>query len=542
MKRLIGTGRWHKEGSLQLPIDAAMIPGVKHRNSAVRIPYNLHDWFNLTAPTMPTDGVAFAKMIYQSKAFKDGVDEIVLPHQWQLTEAALGKEGVNTWCAAGGGKTLVGLARLASAGRLPKLVVCPKKAILSWQDDIRKFSNFKDITLSGRTAVDFEPDPRYIYLCPYSVLVNWVDVLIKRFYTVVFDEVHYLKSRTRGKYHYEHGQKIWVPAENTATAGAKLGYAMKRRMGLTATQIPDKLIDMWGQLDAIEPYQWGRPHGFGVRYCAGHKEQYGFKYDGSSNLTELRSRLHWSGLYIPPEEVRRHLPGMRRSLIRIPVEDQDRGEMMKKEIAQAKKVSRSSYFEAMLMQAATKKRGYTVQRVIDALNEGKKVVVFTGRRKDCEMIATRIMKHKKLGNADVWWSHGGASSVHAGKSCRREIKDAYMGSAGPACLVATGQAWGESLNLQDTDVAFFTMMPLTPRNIEQWEGRFPRLGQVRPVEIIYISAVGTFDDHLAELLVEKLPVVGEVRGDEFIKQMYRDLTGASEGKESLLDKLMARLA
>ena len=48
----------------------------------------------------------------------------------------------------------------------------------------------------------------------------------------------------------------------------------------------------------------------------------------------------------------------------------------------------------------------------------------------------------------------------------------YMRAEGPAVIVGTLDAWGESVNLQDTDLAAFVMLPYTPSMLEQAEGRF----------------------------------------------------------------------
>ena len=101
-------------------------------------------------------------------------------------------------------------------------------------------------------------------------------------------------------------------------------------------------------------------------------------------------------------------------------------------------------------------------------------------------------------------------------------------------LVGTGDAWGESVNLQDTDLALFVMIPWTPRAIGQWEGRFSRLGQKRPVLIAYVIASGTVDEHVADLLLDKLPAVSAVADDEVIQEVEAAFSGTQEG---LLDRV-----
>ena len=185
----------------------------------------------------------------------------------------------------------------------------------------------------------------------------------------------------------------------------------------------------------------------------------------------------------------------------------------------AKTGDRSSMFEVMLQEAASRKRKYVIDRVSEAIRCKQKVVVFTGRRKDCDRLGEEL---KKKLDCPIWCAHGGTTA-----DARDTIRHEYM-----ACeygvLVGTGDAWGESVNLQDTDQALFVMLPWTPRAIGQWEGRFARLGQKRPVLISYIIASGTVDEHVAELLVDKLPAVGQVADDEVIQEVEAAFSGTQE--------------
>ena len=89
-----------------------------------------------------------------------------------------------------------------------------------------------------------------------------------------------------------------------------------------------------------------------------------------------------------------------------------------------------------------------------------------------------------------------------------------MATPTAAVLVATGDSFGESLNLQDTDALLFVMLPYTPGQVRQWEGRVARLGQKRPVTVYYVIAEGTVDEHVADILIRKLPAVEKIAKDE----------------------------
>ena len=71
--------------------------------------------------------------------------------------------------------------------------------------------------------------------------------------------------------------------------------------------------------------------------------------------------------------------------------------------------------------------------------------------------------------------------------------------------------FGEAINLHDTDAALFVMLPWTPGQVRQWEGRFCRLGQKRPVVIYYVISEDTVDEHVADKLIGKLPGAENLR-------------------------------
>ena len=162
----------------------------------------------------------------------------------------------------------------------------------------------------------------------------------------------------------------------------------------------------------------------------------------------------------------------------------------------------------------------------EAVGFGQKVVVFTGRRSDCDRLGKEI---QSAVNVAVWCAHGGTST-----SERDKIRLEYMESTDPCVLVGTGDAWGESVNLQDTDLALFVMLPWTPRSIRQWEGRFSRTGQKRPVLVSYIISRGTVDEHVADILLDKLPAVSTIEDDQTLVALEESM---SQTQGDLLERI-----
>ena len=186
-------------------------------------------------------------------------------------------------------------------------------------------------------------------------------------------------------------------------------------------------------------------------------------------------------------------------------------------------------------EAAARKRRKAIERIESHTESGQKVVVFTGRRADCEKFAEAT--RKAVGkDVTIWHAHGDSSP-----EIRQRIVDEYMEHPGPCVLVGTGDAFGESLNLQRTDAAFFVMLPYTPGQLEQWEGRFTRRGQDRPVIIYYVIAEGTVDEHVAGILLEKIAGATRVANSGSLSGADTTIAGM-EDPAAIASSILAKLA
>jgi SNF2 family DNA or RNA helicase len=136
--------------------------------------------------------------------------------------------------------------------------------------------------------------------------------------------------------------------------------------------------------------------------------------------------------------------------------------------------------------------------------------------------------------ASIFSGHGGTAPAE-----RDRIQQAYMAAPGPAVLVGTGDAWGEGVNLQDTDLALIAMLPYTPGQIVQWEGRFCRHGQKRPVLIQYLIAENTVDEHVSGILLDKLPAVESVSRDDSLDGFSDALMGSDE--DAIIGSILSKL-
>jgi len=337
------------------------------------------------------------------------------------------------------------------------------------------------------------------------------------------------------------GEVGLVPLGNVAESATRLARAASRRLATTATPIPDRVRDLWGQLDLLEPFAWGNYRSYAFRYCDAKPGTYGGLDDrGESNLPELDERLAMVMHTVPVAVARASLPPKRRQTWYIaPSEQVAPTGGWKRVIKAATARGASALLEVRLAMAASSKRRAVVQRIGEHMESGHKVVVFTARKRDADEIAEAAGKIRGKGapTGGVWCGHG----AHA-QADRRAMLEAYRASEGSCVLVGTGEAWGTGIDgLQCTDAAIFALLPYTPGQLDQWEGRFTRHGQDRPVTVYYPIAEGTADEHLASILLDKLPAVEALVGIESLEGAADALAGTETDSEAFAAGVLSAL-
>jgi superfamily II DNA or RNA helicase len=326
----------------------------------------------------------------------------------------------------------------------------------------------------------------------------------------------------------DEGPMMFVPRMNQAAAGATLARRARKRIGMTASPIKDRVRDLWAQLDMVEPNAWGNKTSWMVRYADMKPGTYGgMDTTGNSRLPELKLRIDTVAHIRKYEETHRGLPEKRRQSVYLAPEDQNRPSGgFADEIRKARSRGPGAMLEVKLAQSASRKKKAVVGMAEDHLASKQKVVIFTARKRDCEDLGVALGRSKvaKKAGAQIWYAHGGMSTKR-----RQEMVDDYMAHPGPCAIVGTGAAFGTGLDIHDTDAAFFVMLPYTPGDLLQWEGRFSRRGGKRAVIIYYVICEGTVDEHIASILIDKLPSVEKVAEGTELASAGAVLAGLDEG-------------
>ncbi|MDI3256589.1 MAG: SNF2-related protein [Kyrpidia sp.] len=179
-----------------------------------------------------------------------------------------------------------------------------------------------------------------------------------------------------------------------------------------------------------------------------------------------------------------------------------------------------------------------VETTIDLVNEiDDKVIVFTEYRASQDFL---LYMMKRRGIPCVPFRGG------FGRGKRDWMKDLFSKKA--RVMVAT-EAGGEGLNLQFCNQIINFDLPWNPMRVEQRIGRVHRLGQTRDVFIHNLATADTVEQHIVELLQEKIRlfelVIGELdlilgkmrlSADDFERQIIRWIMDA-ERPDDLRSKM-----
>jgi hypothetical protein len=557
----------------------AAIPGVKSGPVTISCPANACGIVQRIVETAGVSGRWIAPRIAAPRTaalarpyLREFVPAFLTPYQREGIAASLtwpDESGLFTW-SGGAGKTLGSIIWALADGARPILAVTKPAVRGQWAREVERFTNVPAIVLeSTEPTLPPLPPPPYFLVTGYATLPYWVDELERlRPRSLILDECHLVQSSKRWDPQIElqdsppPGELVLIeggadtladaPAppvkvnfalkDNIAAAAYRLSRVAKRRLGTTATPIRDRVRNLWAQLDLVRPWEFGGFYPFCRRYCAAAENPFGgIDTRGFSNLDELKERLSFICHKVPFSVANRDLPPKRRQVTYIKVSDQVRAEGIAAELRQAVRHGPTALLEMRLMEAAARKRKIVTEYVADAVSAGQKVIVFTGRRRDVDALEKSIRWRVGIGPL-VLAGHGGVPLGDArdpAPGTREGIVAAYMASAGPAVLIGTGDAFGEGLNLQDTDLLIQAMLPYTPAQIIQREARVARLGQTRAVLILYLICEGTVDEHVAAILLHKLPAIEQALDQDEVRGLGRELVGASE--EELLASLLEKV-
>jgi hypothetical protein len=307
---------------------------------------------------------------------------------------------------------------------------------------------------------------------------------------VVVDESHMIKCRTSLR------TKELLQIIKQAT----------RVLLLSGTPALARPLELYTQIEAVEPGLFKSFSAFTSRYCAPKWTPFGMDFNGASNLDELHGILRPIMVRRLKAEVLSELPSKRRQRIQL---DVDRTAVsactsLREELQTVDaddRLHRQRLLTEMYKETSVAKEGAASEYIENLMLGGCKFLVFGHHLAMLDALQAAAVKNQvKFIRID--------GSVSSAERLRRVTEFQTDDTVRVAILGLMAAGVGITLTAASTVV--FAELHWTPGVLVQAEDRAHRIGQKASVNIHYLVAPGTIDDIIWSSVSHKVEVVSKM--------------------------------
>lgn len=487
----------------------------------------------------------------------------------------------------GVGKTLVPIT-YAAKHKLKTLVICPASLKLNWRKEILNFSNEKahvykynptkksgNINYSKEDSlfhiINYESIQTYIKLeyshkCSGNIIVpgkgtkkcgcEIIDLNKKHKECFDCKNTNSFKSKIKGVVYIQDKDESYLDTDDydmvvidefhrikstktdwTQIIKRAFRDNIKKKILMSGTAIKSRPMEFFSGLNFMDPEMWNSSHNFGVRYCAAYETNFGWDYDGASNLEELFTRISPYFLRRLKKDVLSQLPPKTYTEIEIeltPTERREYNALLKemnkvinadgteeeKEQTYLEKIHKLKQFTGNVKLDRLIKDGI----VNDIASNGDKLVVMS----DYQILAETLYKEYK----DIAVLHTGSVSMED----KQIAVEKFQEDKNINLFSGMIEASGVGITLTEASKLIFIGFAWTSGSMEQCEDRIHRATTTHNnIQIITYVCVDTIDEDIKKLLEQKAQVVSKTLDN----QDY--VNKAQRGNESILKALIDKL-
>lgn len=438
-------------------------------------------------------------------------------HQEEGIKFLLSRNGCILADDMGLGKSMQSIIAAMESGAKKILIVCPSSTKINWEREINVFCNDTTI-IDGKKFSDAK-----FTIINFDILKNF-HTLVKRgkesehpvihrqlaeagYDLCIIDEAHYLKNNEsiRGKIMVELAVK----------------YNIEKVWLLTGTPVANRPMDFFNLLKIIKsPIAQNWQH-YATRYCEGRKffrtlkngqKRQIWLTDGASNLEELASktkniilrRLKTEVLDMPDKVITpmHHL---------LDSKQQAQYEFLWEDYLLAKKAAgkrvreeQKDLVELILLRQFIAQQAipYTIEMAENAIEMGRKVIIFTSFTDELNIIADHF------GKAAV--RHNGPMT----NNMKQRSVDAFQTNDKVKVFVGNIKSAGVGITLTEGTVVIFNSFDWVPGSNEQAEDRAFRIGQKNDVNVYYQLFDNTISTRMWDMLNIKKDIIATIMGEK----------------------------
>jgi len=419
-------------------------------------------------------------------------------------------------CDMGLGKSAMSLWYAIRNGKFPMVVVCPASVKWQWQDEVFKVLGMGSTVCEGMRSSPLRDD---IVIVNYDIAGGWLNELRRlKPKLIVIDECQYIMN---------------PKAKRTRHVRA-LCRGVKHVLALSGTPLVNRPIELFPTLNILQPTVFPSRFHFGLRYCGGRRNRWGWEFRGATKIKELhRLLLNTCMIRRRKEEVLTELPPKIHQVVPVDIEDEATYQRAENDFlswlaeqdpeaaVRAERAEGLTRTGHLLRLAAKLKLKATIGWLNDWLEAtDEKLIVFAVHTKMIEALQRRIKSRIVVVDGSV-----------TGRQ-RQQCVHAFQNDPSVRVLVGNVQAAGVGLNLTAASTVVFAELPWQPGLVTQASDRAHRIGQVQCVNVYFLVAHGTVEEARCQVISRKQKTVTSVLDgseveneldvfDEFVKEIQR---------------------
>ena len=424
------------------------------------------------------------------------------------------------------GKTLQSVMGTLAAESKKVLIICPSSTKINWEREINMFGEYDTSIISGRKW-----KPAKYTIINYDILKNFhtvkkrgekpieelTHILDEKFDTLIVDEAHYLKNHKSIR-----GSIVTDLVKKNAFENVWL---------LTGTPVANRPKDLYNLLKIIGHPLSDNWQFYVKRYCDAKNFKKKMKngkikniwvIDGNSNLNELSIRIKNKVLRRMKEDVldmpeKTIIPVFNELTSKEWVEYDNLWEeyLIKRKEQKKRGKPQRDLVELILLRQfiALKSIPNTIELAENALEEGKKIIIFTTFTDEL----LELQEH--FGNQCV---------VHNGSMSDKDKQfsvDEFQNNPKKKVFIGNIMSAGVGITLTAADTVIFNSFDWVPGNNEQAEDRSYRIGQKNNVSVYYQLFEDTISTRMWYTLKHKKNVIDQIIGnnDDDMDDIVKDI-------------------
>ena len=417
------------------------------------------------------------------------------------------------------GKTAQAITAAKLVNAKSVLVVCPASLKLNWSDEFDLWWGADlhwdiQIVTGTKAFLRLSPKTTLVTVVNYA-LINHPNIFAQlarmRFDVGIFDEAHYLKTRTAGR---------------TKALLNKGGLASRctHKWFLTGTPVLNRPVELYPILkaccpQAIKPYTTHTS--FAKEFCDGYwakiqvripkstkrRTVYQMHDQGASNTDELSRRLRQDFMLRRlKSEVLPQLPPRTYQLIPMPSPSSKVSELVERELlftaGDAMKTDlpfTGSDLAILRHDLALAKLPTALQLINDTLAQADKLVVFAYHRDVLEALNKSLEAYQPV------LTMGGVSAKK-----KHWNVDQFQNDPDTRLFIGQITAAGTGITLTAAHQVLFVESSWVPGEIDQAVDRVHRIGQDEPVEARFLVIKNSLEENMLKSVIDKKKVINSI--------------------------------